>query len=74
MTKYNTSLSEVKELIEEKLEDNQTTKEDGTKTIKIDETLKDLSYGLYIDNNGKLNVKYVVKSNNLNYNDSVIIN
>ena len=73
MTKYNTSLSEVKELIEEKLEDDQTTKEDGTKNIKIEETLKELSYGLYIDENGKLNIKYVVKSNNINYNDSIVI-
>ena len=73
LTKYNTSLSEVKGLIEEKLEDEQTTKEDGTKNIKIDETLEDLSYGLYIDDSGKLNIKYVVKTNNINYNDNIVI-
>ncbi len=76
LSKYNTSLSEVKEKIREKLESDQTIIE-GVESIKIEETINNLSndnsYGLYIDNSGNLIIKYIVKSNQINYNESMII-
>ena len=77
LNKYNTSLSTVKEKIKNKLEKNQSSNpENGS--IKIDETIENLSnddsYGLYIDESGDLIIKYIVKSDNLNYNETMVIN
>lgn len=73
---YNTSLSEIKEKIKIELQENQEII-DGIENIKIDETIENLSnnnsYGLYIDNSGNLIIKYIVKSNQMNYNEVMII-
>lgn len=78
LNKYDTNISEVKERIKKKLESDQTVSEEGIESIKIDETIENLSndnsYGLYVDDDGNLIIKYIVKSNNLNYNESMIIN
>ena len=76
LSKYNITISEVKEKIREKLQNDQTVI-DEVESIKIDETIENLSndnsYGLYIDESGNLVIKYVVKSNQINYNESMII-
>lgn len=76
LTKYNISLSDVKEKIKAKLNKEQTTI-DEVEVIKIEETLdnleNDATYAIYIDNNGNLNIKYIVKSNLINYNDNIVI-
>ncbi len=73
---YNISLAEVKTKIKEKLESEQTIEND-VETIKIDETINnfenDNTYGIYINNNGKLVIKYIVKTNVINYNDIIEI-
>ena len=77
LNKYETSLSKVKDKIQEKILKDQTTNDEGVEAIKIDETLdniKDDNYGLYIDDEGDLIIKYIVKSNNLNYNETMIVN
>ena len=76
LEKYDITLSEVKDKIRAKLQEDQSV--DGeVEVIKIDETIDNLSndntYGLYIDDMGKLFIKYVVKSNQINYNESMLI-
>ena len=77
LAKHNTSFSEVKNKIKEKIEE---IPKDGEESngIKIDETIENLandnSYGLYLDESGDLIIKYIVKSDNLNYNENMIIN
>lgn len=76
LSDFNTNLSEVKEKIKEKLEMDQTVIE-GVESIKIEETINNLdnnnSYGLYIDTSGNLIIKYIVKSNQKNYNEIMTI-
>ena len=73
LNKNNKTMTEVKDKIRKKLEKDVINDEN----IKIDETIENLSnedsYGLYIDDDGNLFIKYVVKSNNLNYNESMMI-
>lgn len=74
--KYDVTINNIKEQIKEKLSKEQITNEDGTETLKIDETLEGITnnnYALYIDNDGVLVLKYIVKSNNLDYNDNIEI-
>lgn len=76
LEKYGITLSEVKDKIRTKLQEDQTV--DGeVEVIKIDETIDNLSndntYGIYIDDTGNLFIKYVVKSNQINYNESMLI-
>ena len=76
LEKYDITLSEVKDKIRTKLQEDQSV--DGeVEVIKIDETIDNLSndntYGLYIDDAGSLFIKYVVKSNQINYNESMLI-
>lgn len=76
LSEYNITLSQVKEKIENKLNQDQTI-DNEVETIKIDETLNNINdgnYGLYIDNTGNLVIKYIVKSNQMNYNEIMIIN
>ncbi|MBE6161503.1 MAG: hypothetical protein E7158_04710 [Firmicutes bacterium] len=73
LNKKDKTLTEVKEKIRKKLEKDKINDEN----IMVDETIDNLnnadSYGLYIDDDGNLFIKYVVKSDNLNYNDSILI-
>ena len=76
LMEYNTSVDKVKEEIKNKLDEKQTEDEEGNKVLKIDETLKSITdgdYAVYVDNNGSLIIKYIVKSNDIDYNDSIEI-
>ena len=73
LNKKSKTLTDVKDTIRKKLEKDKINNE----SIKVDETIDNLSnddtYGLYIDEDGKLFIKFVVKSDNLNYNESMMI-
>jgi hypothetical protein len=73
LSNYDITLADVKEQIKERLE-NEITDEN---TINIDETIENLSndnsYGLYIDNDGSLGIIFIVKSEQMNYNETMII-
>lgn len=76
LEKYGITMSEVKDKIRTKLQEDQTVEGD-IEVIKIDETIENLSndntYGIYMDDTGNLFIKYVVKSNQINYNESMLI-
>lgn len=76
LKKYDLTYTKVIDLIKENLEANQTY--DGeVPNIKIDETINLLkdnnTYNIYINESGKLTVKYIVKTNNIDYNDIIIL-
>lgn len=76
LKEFGFTYTEVIDLIKENLEANQTY--DGeVANIKIDETINLLkdnnTYNIYINENGKLTVKYIVKTNNIDYNDIIIL-
>lgn len=75
LNKYNLSLDDIKMRVSSKLDETQTTSEDGTEVINKEETLNTLfdSYALYIDGSD-LYISFIVKSNFVNYNDNVILN
>ena len=77
LNKYETSLSTVKDKIKEYLTKMQTSAEENN-SIKVEETIDSLNnednYALYIDESGELVIKYIVKSDNLNYNETMVIN
>lgn len=75
LNKYNLSLDDIKMRVSSKLDETQTTSEDGTEVINKEETLNSLfdSYALYIDGSD-LYISFIVKSNFVNYNDNVILN
>lgn len=75
LNKYNLSLDEVKKKVSSKLDESQSTSEDGTEIINKEETLNNLfeNYTLYIDGSN-LYISYIVKSNFVNYNDNVVLN
>lgn len=74
LSKYNIKLDDIKNKISERLDSTQSEVE-GQEVIKKDETLNNIDgkYGLYFDGIS-LYVSYVVKSNFVDYNDSIIIN
>lgn len=76
LSKFDLTLASVKEKITDKLKEEQTIENDE-EVIKIDDTIENLNndntYALYIDNNGKLVIKYIVKSNQIDYNESMIL-
>lgn len=76
LKKFDLTYTKVIDLIKENLEANQTY--DGeVPNIKIDETINLLkdnnTYNIYINENGKLIVKYIVKTNDIDYNDIIIL-
>lgn len=76
LSKYNITLTDLKEKIKNKLNEEQTV-DNEVETIKIEETINNIddgNYGLYVDNTGNLVIKYIVKSNQMNYNEIMIIN
>lgn len=77
LTKYGTTLTNVIEVVREHLNEEQTIVE-GTPTILIEETIGALkeqeTYVLYIDEFGDLILNYVVKTNSVDYNDTIVIN
>ncbi len=73
---YRTTFSEVTLLIRDALMESQTYV-DGVPYIQIDETISLLeenkNYILFVDENGELVVKYIVKTNGVDYNDTISI-
>lgn len=71
---YNVSLDDVKKLIKNNILDNKNTEDE----INIDEVMENYSkddlYTVYINENNKLVVKFIVNLDGMNYNDSIIIN
>ncbi len=74
---YNTTFTNVKEQINNNLTASQSMVDD-VPTLLIEETLNNLkeqdTYIAYIDEFGDLNVNYVVKTNTVDYNDTITIN
>lgn len=74
---FGTGISEAFSFIREELNKNQTYV-DGNPTIKIEETMNSLkendTYILYVDEDGKLILKYIVKTNAVDYNDNISLN
>ena len=73
---YRTTLSEMKLLVREELMENQTYVE-GVPYIRIDETIasfkENVNMIFYVDESGELVMKYVVKTNGVEYNDTISI-
>ena len=69
---YNISIDEIKEQIKNHL----STKQNTEGTIKIDETINDLTknYALYVNNSNKLCISYLVKTNEVDYNEDMEVN
>lgn len=74
MDMYYINMDEVKISIREKLEKDQIIEEE-LELIKIDETINGLdnqtNYALYIDKYGDLNISYIVKTNQVDYNENM---
>lgn len=77
LSKYNTNYTNAIELVKSHLNENQTTLEED-QNIKIEETMNLLkeqaTYVIYIDEFGDLIMKYIVKTNTVDYNDNIILN
>ncbi len=73
---FNLTMDNVITKIRKHLEDNQSKTMDGLDTIKVDESINNLKYNdnymLYINELGKLEIKYIVKSNLVDYNDTIV--
>lgn len=67
LEKYDLTLDDVKEKIKTKLTSDESTVEG----IKIEETVNVLNYAVYINEIGKLEVTFLVKSTNGNYYDNI---
>jgi hypothetical protein len=65
---YNINMDKIKERLKEYL-DGKQTKEDGIEVIKIDDTIDNLEYSLYINDFGKLCVSFLVKTTQVDYNE-----
>ena len=72
-SRSNTSVDAMKEVIKNKLNEKQEVVEEQ-ELIKVDETLESfINYGFYINDVGNLVATYLVKSNQIDYNDSITI-
>lgn len=71
---YEVDMEEVKSDIRIKLQNDQVIEEE-VELIKIEETINGLNdpanYALYIDKYGDLNISYIVKTNQVDYNESM---
>lgn len=77
LSKYDITYTKVLEKIKNHLEEQQTII-DGVPTIKIDETINELksneTYIIFFSETKKLVVKYIVKTNSVDYNDIIELN
>lgn len=74
LNKYNESLDSIKEDIKEYLNEEQTIVNE-VELIQIDETLDDFdNYSLYVNEYGRLNISYLVKTNEVDYNEIMEVN
>lgn len=71
--KFNTNIDNIKDNIRTKLTEKQEIVEE-VELIKIDDTLNSFeNYGTYVNDVGNLVVTYLVKSSQIDYNDSITI-
>lgn len=70
---YNTNIELIKEKIKTNLLEKQSVV-DNVEVINIDETITNLSYGLYINEYGILYVSYLVKTTQVDYNEIMEVN
>ena len=74
---YDVNMENVKNEIRTKLQNEQVVEEE-MELIKIDETISGLdnpdNYALYIDKYGDLNISYIVKTNQVDYNKTMKLN
>lgn len=73
LSMYNLSLDNIKDNIRNVLNNEQSINEDK-ELIKIEDTINDLKYGLYINDYGKLYISYIVKTNEVDYNKVMEVN
>lgn len=74
LAKYDVTMDKIREKVKERLSDTQVLVGEES-VINIEETLKNIDkHALTINKVGKLMITFVVKSNQNNYNDSVVIN
>lgn len=66
------SLDVIKNKIKIKLTALQTKDDNGNDILKIDETLNNLKYAVFINKIGKLEICYIVKSTNQTYYDNIV--
>lgn len=66
--KYNTNLDKIKEQIRNELLTKQSVV-DEVEVIKIEDTINDLNYALYINEYGHLFISYLVKTTQVDYNE-----
>ena len=66
--KYNTNLDKIKEQIRSELLTKQSVV-DEVEVIKIEDTINDLNYALYINEYGHLFISYLVKTTQVDYNE-----
>lgn len=75
---YDIDLSKLKSLAREKLNNSQTTdEENGLELILIEDTISNLNdnnYALYIDNYGDLYASFIVKTTQVDYNETIKLN
>lgn len=65
---YDSNIENIKNKIREHLVNNQSVIEE-VEVIKIDETIDNLNYSLFINEYGKLNISYLVKTTQVDYNE-----
>lgn len=72
LEKYNVTLDDVKAKIKTNLTASQESIE-GEPVIKIDETINELNYAVFVNKTGNLEVYYLVKSTNSDYYDNIVL-
>lgn len=75
---FDVTEEKILDLVKKRLDFSQTLDEDESQVIDIDGTVNSFNSGKYnvdkslsISKNGKLTINYIVKSNKINYNDSI---
>lgn len=75
---YDAEMTDIKTQVRDKLINDQSYDEEGNEVIKIEETISGLdnpdNYALYIDKYGDLFISYIVKTNQVDYNESMKLN
>lgn len=65
---YNTNIDILKDKVKEYITSKQSVV-DGVELIKIDDTVNNLEYSLFINEFGKLSISFLVKTNLVDYNE-----
>ena len=76
LTKYNLTKTLLNDQIRNHLKDTQNKNTEDT--IDITKTLSNMqyneTYALYINDSAELEVKYIVKTDGVDYNDTIVLN